>query len=84
MLPQIMCYLKGHLSAVQSRTELSCNQGNISLEDIVNGLISGKVVCYKSLVLFISPNFFFLTFLSCVFAFADLRLKLNKKQNMDI
>ena len=79
-----MYSLKGHLSTIQSRTGLSCNQGNISLEDIVNELISGKVFYYKNLVLFISPNFSFLTFLSCMFAFAELRLKLNKKQNMDI
>lgn len=79
-----MYSLKGHLSTIQSRTGLSCNQGNISLEDFMDGLISGKVFYYKNLVLFINPSFFFLTFLSCVFAFADLRLKLNKKQNMDI
>ena len=47
----------------------------ISFEEIVDSLISGKVFYYKDLVFFISPYFFFLTFLACVFAFADLSLK---------
>ena len=45
-------------------------------ELVICGKKEEKVFYYKNLVLFISPNFFFLTFLSCMFAFAELRIKL--------
>lgn len=52
----------------------------------MDGLITGKLFYYKNLVFFIS-QIFFLFDIACVFAFADLSLKLGRnktKQSKDI